>query len=73
MLVGYPGSGKSFIAKQIETKSQNKYVTVCRDVLGSWQKCAAEAKKLLQVKKICIPNSSIFIEVFLSMLELDQA
>lgn len=48
VLVGFPGSGKSFLAKQIEKKSKCKYVTVCRDVLGSWQKCAAEAAKLLQ-------------------------
>ncbi|KAI8442524.1 hypothetical protein MSG28_006001, partial [Choristoneura fumiferana] len=58
VLVGYPGSGKSFIAKQIETKSQHKYVAVCRDVLGSWQKCAAEAKKLLQQGKSVIVDST---------------
>lgn len=49
MFVGYPGSGKSFLAKQIEKKSGYNYVTVCRDDLGTWQKCAAEAKKYLQV------------------------
>lgn len=63
MLVGYPGSGKSFLAKQIETKSQHKYVTVCRDVLGSWQKCAAEAKKLLQVKKYAF-QTQVFLLFF---------
>lgn len=52
VLVGFPGSGKSFIAKQIEKKSANKYVTVCRDELGSWQKCASEAGKLLQVTSL---------------------
>ncbi|KAJ0179994.1 hypothetical protein K1T71_004585 [Dendrolimus kikuchii] len=49
VLVGFPGSGKSFLAKQIEKKSDFKYATVCRDVLGSWQKCATEAVKLVQM------------------------
>lgn len=51
VLVGFPGCGKSFLAKQIEKKSGYNYVAVCRDVLGSWQKCATEATKLLQVCK----------------------
>ncbi|CAK1551063.1 unnamed protein product [Leptosia nina] len=58
VLVGYPGSGKSFIAKQIEEKSRHKYVTVCRDILGSWQKCSAEAIKLLQQGKSVIVDST---------------
>lgn len=53
VLVGYPGSGKSFLAKQIEQKSQYAYCTVCRDILGSWQNCASDAKRFLQV---CICN-----------------
>ncbi|CAH0715595.1 unnamed protein product, partial [Brenthis ino] len=58
VLVGFPGSGKSFIAKQIEKKTGNKYVTVCRDVIGTWQKCAAEATKLLQQGKSVIVDST---------------
>lgn len=49
VLVGFPGSGKSSLAKHIEKESGYNYATVCRDVLGSWQKCAAEATKLLEV------------------------
>ncbi|XP_068633351.1 uncharacterized protein F21D5.5 [Battus philenor] len=58
VLVGYPGSGKSFLAKQIEKKSSSHYVTVCRDVLGSWQKCAAEATRLLQHGKSVVVDST---------------
>ncbi|XP_061716066.1 uncharacterized protein F21D5.5 isoform X1 [Cydia pomonella] len=58
VLVGFPGSGKSFLAKQIEKKSQHRYVAVCRDILGTWQKCAAEAKKLLQQGKSVIVDST---------------
>lgn len=49
VLVGYPGSGKSFLANQIEKKSAQRYVAVCRDILGSWQKCAAKATELIKV------------------------
>ncbi|XP_047030286.1 uncharacterized protein F21D5.5 [Helicoverpa zea] len=58
VLVGFPGSGKSFLARQIENKSGHNYVAVCRDVLGSWQKCAAEATKLLQRGKSVIVDST---------------
>nr|XP_032517308.1 bifunctional polynucleotide phosphatase/kinase-like [Danaus plexippus plexippus] len=58
VLVGYPGSGKSFVAKLIEQKSGSRYVTVCRDVLGTWQKCASEASKLLQQGKSVIVDST---------------
>lgn len=49
VLVGYPGSGKSFLANQIEKKSAQRYVAVCRDILGTWQKCAAKATELIKV------------------------
>lgn len=58
VFVGFPGSGKSFLAKQIEKKSDYKYATVCRDTLGSWQKCAVEAKKLLRQGKSVIVDST---------------
>ncbi|CAB3261413.1 unnamed protein product [Arctia plantaginis] len=58
VLVGYPGSGKSFLAKQIEQKSQYAYCTVCRDTLGSWQNCASDAKKFLQQGKSVIVDST---------------
>ncbi|XP_049873858.1 uncharacterized protein F21D5.5 [Pectinophora gossypiella] len=58
VLVGFPGSGKSFVAKQIEQNSGNKYVAVCRDVLGTWQKCAAKATELIQKGKSVIVDST---------------
>ncbi|CAH2232847.1 jg16607 [Pararge aegeria aegeria] len=58
VLVGFPGSGKSTLVKQIEKKSGNRYVAVCRDVLGTWQKCAAEATKLLKQGKSVIVDST---------------
>ncbi|CAH0398377.1 unnamed protein product [Chilo suppressalis] len=58
VLVGFPGSGKSFLSKQIEEKSNNKYVAVCRDILGTWQKCASEATKLLEKGKSVIVDST---------------
>ncbi|CAH2048603.1 unnamed protein product, partial [Iphiclides podalirius] len=58
VLVGYPGSGKSFLAKQIEQKSSYKYVAVCRDVLGSWQKCVSEATRILQQGKSVVVDST---------------
>ncbi|XP_059048504.1 uncharacterized protein F21D5.5 [Achroia grisella] len=58
VLVGFPGSGKSFLAKQIEKKSSHTYVAVSRDILGSWQKCASEATKLLQKGKSVIVDST---------------
>lgn len=58
VLVGFPGSGKSSLAKHIEKESGYNYVTVCRDVLGSWQKCAAEATKLLERGKSVIVDST---------------
>ncbi|CAH0751423.1 unnamed protein product [Diatraea saccharalis] len=58
VLVGFPGSGKSFLSKQIEKRSNNQYVAVCRDILGSWQKCATEATKLLERGKSVIIDST---------------
>ncbi|XP_046966072.1 uncharacterized protein F21D5.5 [Vanessa cardui] len=58
VLVGFPGSGKSFLAKEIVEKSGNKYAIVCRDVMGTWQKCASEATKLLQQGKSVIVDST---------------
>ncbi|GBP93733.1 hypothetical protein EVAR_84684_1 [Eumeta japonica] len=60
VLVGFPGSGKSFLAKQIEEKSKRQYVAVCRDLLGTWQKCAAEAEKLLKNLRFdLLPNTTL--------------
>ncbi|XP_041979634.1 uncharacterized protein F21D5.5 [Aricia agestis] len=58
VMVGYPGSGKSFLAKQIQKKSDSKYAIVCRDTLGTWQKCAAEATKFLQQGKSVVVDST---------------
>ncbi|CAG9102249.1 unnamed protein product [Plutella xylostella] len=58
VLVGFPGSGKSFIAREIIKKSDNRYVSVCRDELGSWQKCASTATKFIQQGKSVIVDST---------------
>ncbi|KOB69536.1 Polynucleotide kinase-3'-phosphatase [Operophtera brumata] len=43
VLVGFPGSGKSFIAQQIEKKSGHQYVAVCRDEMSVECRCAKMA------------------------------
>lgn len=58
VLVGFPGSGKSFLAKEIVKRSGNKYNIVCRDEMGTWQKCASEASKLLQQGKSVVVDST---------------
>lgn len=68
VLVGFPGSGKSFLAKQIEKKSNNKYIAVCRDKLGTWQKCASEAARILDVCIIVITNFNNLINIMLYLL-----
>lgn len=73
VLVGFPGSGKSFLAKQIELKSNNKYVAVCRDKLGSWQKCYVAAERLLrQGKSVIVDNTNPDIESRARWVELAQ-
>ena len=47
LLVGYPGSGKSFLSKTIF--AEKGYIQVNRDTLGSWQKCVSAMEKALDV------------------------
>ncbi|KAK3851702.1 hypothetical protein Pcinc_041666 [Petrolisthes cinctipes] len=44
--VGYPGSGKSFLASTYFT--DHGYIQANRDLLGSWQKCISAMEKSLQ-------------------------
>lgn len=47
MMVGFPGSGKSFFcSSHLESLG---YVTANRDTIGSWQKCLALMEKSLKV------------------------
>ena len=47
-MVGVPGSGKSFFSEKHLTKLG--YTVVNRDTLGTWQKCAAQMEKCLNVR-----------------------
>ncbi|XP_058834250.1 uncharacterized protein F21D5.5 [Topomyia yanbarensis] len=56
VMVGFPGSGKSFFAKtHLETKG---YVLINRDVLGSWQKCASLLENTLRSRKRALVDNT---------------
>jgi bifunctional polynucleotide phosphatase/kinase len=56
LLVGYPGSGKSFFSKEhLESKG---YVIINRDTLNSAQKCIAAAEATLEKKKSCVIDNT---------------
>ncbi|XP_034237622.1 uncharacterized protein F21D5.5 [Thrips palmi] len=46
LMVGFPGSGKSFFCKEYLIPAGYKHVN--RDTLGSWQKCVAAAESALK-------------------------
>lgn len=49
IFVGYPGSGKSFLAST--QFAGLGYVQANRDTVGSWQKCVSVMEKALQVRR----------------------
>lgn len=58
VMVGFPGSGKSFFTRENYPPHTN-YVIVNRDKLGSWQKCVQEAERNLKLdKSVIIDNTS---------------
>lgn len=62
LIVGYPGSGKSYFSRENYGKDAG-YVVVNRDTLGSWQKCVAEAERALSQKKsVVVDNTNPDVE-----------
>ncbi|XP_058464337.1 uncharacterized protein F21D5.5 [Malaya genurostris] len=61
VMVGFPGSGKSFFAKvNLETKG---YVLINRDTLGSWQKCVSLLESTLRSgKRVVVDNTNPDVE-----------
>lgn len=57
VMVGGPGSGKSFFCK--ENLGSNGYEVVSRDKLGSWQKCVDRLNDSLKAgKKVAVDNTN---------------
>lgn len=57
VMVGGPGSGKSFFANDI--LACNSYAVVNRDTLGSWQKCVDRVNDLIKAgKKVVVDNTN---------------
>ncbi|XP_050524930.1 uncharacterized protein F21D5.5 isoform X2 [Daktulosphaira vitifoliae] len=56
LMVGCPGSGKSYFVSNILATHESIKV-INRDTLGSWQKCVLEAKQILECK-----NKSVVID-----------
>lgn len=57
MMVGFPGSGKSYFASY--HASQSGYDVINRDTLGTWQKCSAEMQRSLDSgKSVLIDNTN---------------
>ena len=53
--VGYPGSGKSRLGKKLARKISNLKI-LCRDDLGSTEKCIREGKSMLK------NNENIYVD-----------
>lgn len=61
IMVGFPGSGKSFFAKKLLEESG--YRIANRDKLGTWQKCVSVMESELDAKKrVVIDNTNPDIE-----------
>ncbi|XP_062559274.1 LOW QUALITY PROTEIN: uncharacterized protein F21D5.5-like [Armigeres subalbatus] len=61
IMVGFPGSGKShFVKTHLESKG---YVSINRDTLGSWQKCASLLETTLHSgKRAVVDNTNADID-----------
>ena len=60
ILVGLPGSGKSFFACSLERKSLSRFVRINQDSLGTRQKCITSARKALSVGKSVVVDRCNF-------------
>lgn len=61
LMVGFPGSGKSFVAKKY--LEENGYRIANRDKLGTWQKCVSVMESELEAKKrVVIDNTNPDVE-----------
>lgn len=56
VMVGIPGSGKSFFAKS--HLEANGYTVINRDKLGTWQKCLAAMEVELAAKRRCVIDNT---------------
>lgn len=56
ILVGYPGSGKSFFAQKYLLPEG--YVLVNRDSLGTWQRCVSAMEAALQSNKSVVVDNT---------------
>jgi predicted kinase len=62
LLVGFPGSGKSHFARQLEQAVPTKYVRVNQDTLGSRKRCEEMTRNVLSQKKCPIIDRCNFDE-----------
>ncbi|CAI2350531.1 unnamed protein product [Caenorhabditis sp. 36 PRJEB53466] len=61
VMVGFPGSGKSTVAKMFA--DEHKYKLVSRDNLGSWEKCVATTRQHLRSgHSVVVDNTSPDVE-----------
>ncbi|XP_026283681.1 uncharacterized protein F21D5.5 [Frankliniella occidentalis] len=57
LLVGFPGSGKSFLCREYLLPAGYSHVN--RDTLGSWQKCVSATKAALEAgKSVVVDNTN---------------
>lgn len=69
LMVGFPGSGKSFFCKEYLIPAGYKHVN--RDTLGSWQKCVAAADAALKAgHSVVVDNTNPDIESRARYIEL---